>query len=334
MKSKAYIKNTADSSIEYKEVDIYPKDTDVVIKTTHVGLSKGDIFILDNKWNTTCYPAVGTCESVGIVEEVGREAQGFSVGDRVGVGYILGSCMECEYCLKGLYQYCVKQINTELGGWGGLAEKMCVNYRLVVKIPNGLDQTTATILMCYGLTAYSGIKKAQLEKGSTVGVIGFGGLGSLTTKILKAMEMNATVLSHSSEKENIAKESGADDFVLTRDKTWSNSLKNSFDLLINCAPADLDLSVYLDSLKPEGKFCYLGFPFNKQQFSAAQLADYGSRSIYGSYAGSIQEINELLQLTLEKKIVFDTIVSPITHLSKMIDFVKSDESHKRVVLKW
>ncbi|MFC1647084.1 zinc-binding dehydrogenase [Patescibacteria group bacterium] len=334
MKVRAYQKPSPEKPIELTNVDINPKPTDIVIKTTHAGLSKGDIFILNNAWNATKYPAIGTGQTVGIVEQAGSKAKGFRVGDRVGVGYILGSCMKCEYCLEGLHHYCKKQINTELGGWGGFAEKISVDWRLFVKIPNEVDSVSATQLLGYGVVAYSGILKAKLSGHDLVGVIGLGGLGHITALLLKMLGMKVVVFSHSPHKRDVAKKLGVSDFVLTTEKSWQNRYKNKFDLIINTSPADFELSKYISLLKPLGSFCYLGLPFNNQVFRSAQLADYGSRTIYGSYVGSVAEIKELLKLASKKKIEIDTKTFPISEHQKAIEFVEKDSFYKKVVLKW
>ncbi|MFC1647336.1 alcohol dehydrogenase catalytic domain-containing protein [Patescibacteria group bacterium] len=73
MKVNTYLKPSSNKPIEYGHVELNPKSTDIVIKTKHAGLSKGDVNILENKWNATIYPAIGTSETVGVVEDVGDE---------------------------------------------------------------------------------------------------------------------------------------------------------------------------------------------------------------------------------------------------------------------
>lgn len=334
MKVKAYLKSSPTSNIKLGGVDISPKDNDLIVRSTHVGLARGDVFILENEWNATVYPAIGTGETIGVVEQVGKNTKGFKKGDRVRIGYILGACMKCEYCKKRLYHYCQKQLNTELGGWGGFAEKVCIDYRLVAKVPEKLNLDETTPLLCYGVTAYSGIIKANLDAGSNVGVIGLGGLGHIAIKILKALDMNITVISHSPEKRELALRLGANNFVNTNKSNWSEKLSKKFDLIINTSPADLNLQRYVELLKPDGKFCYLGLPSNKQEFNATQLADYGSRIVYGSYVGSVSEMEDLLQLAVTKNIKAEIVKFPISKIEEAIKFVKSGKTYKRVVLEW
>ncbi|MGN9788672.1 alcohol dehydrogenase catalytic domain-containing protein [Nonomuraea sp. ZG12] len=57
-------------------------------------------------WGPIQYPLVVGHEIVGTVSEVGSEVTKYQVGDRVGVGCMVNSCGECEYCRRGDEQYC------------------------------------------------------------------------------------------------------------------------------------------------------------------------------------------------------------------------------------
>lgn len=71
MKANAYLKRSPDKQIEFGEVEVSPGPFDLTIKTTHVGLSKGDVLILNNGWGDTVYPAIGTGETIGVIESIG-----------------------------------------------------------------------------------------------------------------------------------------------------------------------------------------------------------------------------------------------------------------------
>jgi len=78
----------------------------------------------------------------------------------------------------------------------------------------------------------------------------------------------------------------------------------------------------------------LGLPFNTQEFRSGQLADYGSKTIYGNYVGSIKETEELLKLAVKNKIRVDTKTYSISDYKLAIEFIKQGKSHERVVLHW
>ncbi|KAJ7551809.1 hypothetical protein O6H91_06G029500 [Diphasiastrum complanatum] len=55
-------------------------------------------------------------EIVGIVTAVGSNVSSFQKGERVGVGCIVGSCRDCEYCDDGKENYCANRAVTTYNG--------------------------------------------------------------------------------------------------------------------------------------------------------------------------------------------------------------------------
>ena len=57
---------------------------------------------------------IGQCrhEIMGIVTEVGSKGQKFKVGDKVGVGCMVGACHSCDSCANKLENYCPDMILT------------------------------------------------------------------------------------------------------------------------------------------------------------------------------------------------------------------------------
>ena len=75
-------------------------------------------------------------EVVGEVVELGLNVKKFRVGDKVGVGCIIGSCKECPSCQSNQEQYCLKKIFTVNGTYedgspthGGFSSYMVVHEK-------------------------------------------------------------------------------------------------------------------------------------------------------------------------------------------------------------
>jgi len=78
--------------------------------------------------------------------------------------------------------------------------------------------------MCAGLTVYNGLRNAGFEPGDRVAVIGLGGLGHLGVLYAKAMGARVAVLSGSPDKEDEAKELGAERFISEEGTALSEAL--------------------------------------------------------------------------------------------------------------
>lgn len=172
---------------------------------------------------------IGKCrnEIVGVVTEVGSKVEKFQVGDKVGVGCLVGSCHSCENCADNLENYCPKFILTYgakyydgTTTYGGYSDIMVTDEHFVVHIPDGLPLDAGAPLLCAGITVYSPLRYYGLDKpGMHVGVVGLGGLGHFAVKFAKAMGVKVTVISTSPDKKIEAIDRlGADSFLVSRDQ--------------------------------------------------------------------------------------------------------------------
>lgn len=200
------------------------------------------MFIVSKSYDLHCRH-----EIVGEVTEVGTKVEKFKVGDRVGVGCIVGSCRSCDNCSVDLENYCPKMILTYSGKdsdgtvtYGGYSDCMVANEHFIVRIPDGIPLHAGAPLLCAGITVYSPLKYYELDKpGMHIGVVGLGGLGHVAVKFAKAFGAKVTVISTSPNKKQEAIERlGADSFLVSRDQDqmqvnwrWKNDI---IDLNLVC----------------------------------------------------------------------------------------------------
>ena len=81
---------------------------DVLIDIKFCGICHSDIHQVKDEWGGAIFPMVPGHEIAGVVAAVGSAVAGYSAGDRVGVGCLVDSCGECEYCNAGEEQFCTK----------------------------------------------------------------------------------------------------------------------------------------------------------------------------------------------------------------------------------
>ena len=84
------------------------RDDDVLIDVKFAGICHSDIHQVREEWGEAIFPMVPGHEIAGIVSAVGAGVTKYKVGDRVGVGCMVDSCGECEFCKDGEEQYCTK----------------------------------------------------------------------------------------------------------------------------------------------------------------------------------------------------------------------------------
>ena len=166
-------------------------------------------------------------EIVGVVTEVGSTVKKFKVGDKVGVGCMVGSCRSCENCSNYLENYCPKMILTYSAKYydgtttyGGYSDIMVADEHFIVRIPDNVPLDATAPLLCAGITVYSPLRYYGLDKpGMQIGVVGLGGLGHMAVKFAKALGAKVTVISTSPNKKQEAIERlSADSFLVSRDQ--------------------------------------------------------------------------------------------------------------------
>jgi alcohol dehydrogenase (NADP+) len=279
---------------------------DVLIDIKFCGICHSDIHQVKDEWGGSIFPMVPGHEIAGVVAEVGSGVQKLSAGDRVGVGCLVDSCGECEYCKAGEEQFCTKGAVPTYNGreydgeptFGGYSRQVVVDERFVVTIPDGLDLQVAAPLLCAGITTYSPLKRWKAGEGMKVAVVGMGGLGHVAVKIAAAMGAEVTVLSQSLSKQEDGLRFGAKHYYATSERETFKQLKSSFDLILNTVSANLPLDRYLSLLRVDGTLVSVGAPSQPDTFSAFSLIS-GRRSMAGSPIGGLPETQEMLDFCAE-----------------------------------
>lgn len=303
----------------------------VLVRITHCSIAGGDIQMINDDWGDTKFPFVPGHEIVGIIEETGSEVIDLKNGERVGVGYQLEACFECQFCREGNEQFCTKQKVIGVDRFGGLAEHIVVDERFAFKLPPELDSAKSAPLLSSGLTVYSGVVRAKLQNNSIVAVLGVGGLGHLAIQFLHKMEHKISALSHSPKKKKVINRLGAE-YVDSSNPNSLADLDRKFDFIISTLNVDFDPDLYLKMLKPQGKLCLLSQSPNKLSMSAGLLYDYAQRTIYGNYTGSRKEMMDMLAFSAKHNIESIVDVVPFSKMNEAIEMVKTGKVSMRLVL--
>ncbi|MGR7026759.1 NAD(P)-dependent alcohol dehydrogenase [Geodermatophilus sp. URMC 62] len=199
-----------------------PGPGQVLVQVQAAGLCHTDIGVLSfpremlDAWRITLPTTLGH-ETAGTVVSTGEGVAALEIGTNVAV-YGAWGCGNCVQCARGEENLCERRDElgltyAGLGSDGGMAEYMVVDdARHLVPIGD-LDPAVAAILPDAGITSYRAIRRSlsKLVAGSTVLVIGVGGLGHVAIQLLKALSAATVVAIDTSEaKLQLARECGAD----------------------------------------------------------------------------------------------------------------------------
>src|ERR1700731_3959611 len=170
------------------------------------------------------WPRVPGHEAVGRIDAVGEGVKGWSVGQRVGVGFLGGSCGYCEYCRDGDLVNCKNQSYTGVQQDGGYAESLIAKSSGLMSVPDDLSSVDAAPLLCAGLTTFSALRNSPARAGDLVAILGVGGLGHLGVQYARRMGFEVVGIDRGAgDRAELAKKLGAHHYV---DSTVSDIAKS------------------------------------------------------------------------------------------------------------
>lgn len=338
---KAYAAQSADKPLAPFSIDRRePNADDVEIKILYCGVCHSDIHTARDEWGGTMYPAVPGHEIVGKVTRVGGDVTKYKVGDTVGVGCFVDSCLHCANCNDNLEQYCenghtqtYNNLTQDKQSYtlGGYSSHIVVKEHFVLSVSDKLPLEKVAPLLCAGITTYSPLRHWGVKAGDKVGVVGLGGLGHMAVKLAASMGAEVTMLSRSKSKEKDAAELGAKHFKLTTDKNTMAELANSFNFILDTVSADHDYNEYLNLLKTDGVMIIVGAPPKPTPVSAFPFI-MGRRSLVGSLVGGLKETQEMLDYCAEHNITSDVEVISIDKINEAYERTLAGDVHYRFVI--
>ena len=126
-------------------------------------------------------------EVAGRVEEVGSDVTHLSAGDRVCMHYLV-HCGNCEFCMRGLEQFCRSGQMIGKHRDGGYAEFIKVPGANAFPLPDEIPFEVGAIMMCSSATALHALNKARFKAGESIAIFGFGGLGFSALQLARAFD--------------------------------------------------------------------------------------------------------------------------------------------------
>ena len=191
---KAAVLRGIKQPLEIEDVSIdKPRPREVLVRTAAVGVCHSDLHFQNGSYFYPM-PAVLGHEAAGVVEQVGSDVRYVQPGDHV-ITCLSVFCGHCEYCLGGRPSLCAK-VDTRRGkdepprlskngervhqflDLSSYAEQMLVHENAIVKVTPDIPLDRAALVGCAVTTGLGAVfHTAKVEPGSTVAVIGCGGVG-------------------------------------------------------------------------------------------------------------------------------------------------------------
>ncbi|KAL0960013.1 hypothetical protein HGRIS_011663 [Hohenbuehelia grisea] len=286
-------------------------------------------------------PLIGGHEGVGEVVAIGANTPNspVKIGDRVGVKWLANSCLDCEYCRKGLEQTCV---NAKLSGFSvdGTFSQYVVSYvHHVTPIPEGFDSNEAASILCAGVTVYRAIKYSQTQLGDWIVLPGAGGgLGHLAVQYAKVRGLRVIAIDTGDDKEKLCKELGADvwiDFKKSKDIVADIKAATDGQGAHSAVVTTASSSGYtqaVDYLRPGGTLMAVGLPGKATLEASIFFTVLKSISILGSYVGNRQDAREAIDIAARGGVKCYYQLKKLADLESVYTELKEGKIAGRIVL--
>ena len=351
MKMKAAVLDEVGKDFRIAEVEIVkPKSGEILVKVAASGLCASDLNAIDGKRKLVPFPAVIGHEASGIVQDIGQNVSGISMGDHV-VMSIVPNCGECEWCKRGIPNYC--STAGDAMGAGGLFDKtsrlsengtklnqfLCVasfaEYAVVpasgaVVIPKEMPLDRAALLSCAVLTGYGAVvNTAKVKAGSSVAVFGCGGVGLNSVQGARIVGAKTIIaVDVNDEKLEIARKVGATHTVNASKEdpvAFINSVCGGADYVFDASGRESTISQAWLATGVQGQLTLVGLLKNGAQLTLDAGPFVNEQSIKGCYFGSAnlqKDVISLVKSYLSGQLYLDELISERIGLEGLNEAVK------------
>lgn len=310
-----------------------PGAGEVRIRIEACGICHTDVLTVDGGYPGIAYPRVPGHEVVGRIDALGAGVQQWRVGQRVGVGFLGGSCGHCEFCRRGDLINCKNQLLSGIHYDGGYAEVMIAKDRGLVSIPDDVSAIEAAPLLCAGVTTFNALRKSPALAGELVAIHGLGGLGHLAVQFARYMGFRTVVIARGPDKAELAMKLGAHAYVDSEAENAAKALRKmgGASVIVATVSSTAAMAPLISGLRPHGQLAVVGAGAEPLKVGVGDLI-FGERSIIGVNTGSPIEIEDTLGFSQLQNIRAMTEAFPLERVVEAYARMHGNKARFRVVL--
>ncbi len=230
-----------------------PGPGEVRVAVAACGCCRTDLHVVEGDLELPKLPLVPGHQAVGVVDARGEGCRRLEVGDRVGVAWLHHTCGTCRFCRDGEENLCERAVFTGWTADGGYADALTVPEEFAVRLPDGLGDLEAAPLLCAGVIGYRALRRAEVQPGERVALLGFGASAHLAIQVLRHWGCDVVVMTRGERHRALARELGA---------SWVGGAADlppePCDRAVVFAPAGELVPVALQAVRPGGTVSLAG----------------------------------------------------------------------------
>jgi len=311
-----------------------PGPGSVRIKVEACGICHSDFVTKEAIWPGIQLPRVPGHEVAGMIDAVGAGVNGWSAGQRVGVGWHGGHCGHCDSCRRGDFVTC--QIAFQTPGItydGGYADYMIAPAAALASIPDALSAIDAAPLMCAGVTTFNALRHSGALPGDTVAVLGIGGLGHMGIQFASKMGFRTVAVARGGDKASLARKLGAQYYIDSQaaDAAAELTRLGGARVILATVTSGKAMSAVLGGLAVGGKLVAVGAPADPLEVPILGLM-MARQSIVGWPSGTSIDSQDTLAFSALSGVRPMTEVFPLERAAEGYEHMMSGKARFRVVL--
>ena len=317
--------------VEREIVD--PEPGHVRVRVLACGVCHSDFLGAEGVRPDPSQPVVPGHEIIGVVDAVGQGVTAWSIGDRVGLGFLGGHCGECAQCRRGDFVNCLNQPQPGTTADGGYAEMVYARATGLVRVPESMNPIDAAPLLCAGITTFNALRHAEAPPGAVVAIQGIGGLGHIGLQQAKQLGYRTVAIARGTDKAELATSLGADDYIDSAATDPAAALQElgGAALIVATAASGASMSPLVAGLAPRGKLVVVGAAQDPITVDTADVI-FGGRSIIGSLTGTPVENEQNLAFAQSHGIKSMNEVMAFEDAPKAYERMMSGAARFRIVL--
>jgi alcohol dehydrogenase, propanol-preferring len=182
----------------------------VLLRVSACGVCRTDLHVVDGELSDPKLPLVPGHQIVGTVVSLGKGAERFQPGERVGVPWLGWTDGTCRYCRSDRENLCDRARFTGYQLDGGYAELATADERFCFPIPEGYPDLQAAPLLCAGLIGYRSLRLAG--DGERLGLYGFGASAHIVAQVARHQGRHVFAFTRAGDEaaQRFARELGAE----------------------------------------------------------------------------------------------------------------------------
>lgn len=310
-----------------------PEAGEVLIRVRAAGICSSDLHYRDGRSKVTKLPIILGHEVAGEVAECGDGVTGLSTGDRVCLFYLI-TCGECMMCCTGHDNYCSEAEMLGKNRDGGFAEYLTIPARNAFPFPDTISFEQAALIGDAVATPFHALRRAAVQAGDSVLIIGIGGLGLHAVQIARVMGAGQIIaMDLSDDKLKLALEVGATAAINPAEDNIDEKIKeltggSGVDVAVELIGLTETIRQAVNCAGPGGRIVVVGICPDEMKINPYHDLLLKERAIMGSADQSRSDFPVIIELTAQRRIDLSRSVSctlPLVEINRGLEMLRTKE---------